>query len=108
MSTTLQILTLAVHAGLLYFLYKIYGELSRMRRVLAAKAGPPIVFSNRSSFQSPSVEKLARILVAIWIWRHHGWELDAKSVPPGYVADRPPSFPGSYEGQRVKTECVRC
>lgn len=108
MSITLQILTLAVHAGLLYFLYKIYRELSRMRRVLAANSKPPILFSNRSSFQSPSVGKLARVLLAIWIWRHHCWELDAKSVPPGYIADRPPSFPGSFEGQRVKAECVRC
>lgn len=108
MAITLQILMLAVHIGLLYFLYKIYGELSRMRRILKLRSKGRITFSGPSSFRAPSVERRTIIALAIWIWRHRQWELDEKSVPSGYVADRPPAFPGSFEGQRVKTECVRC
>lgn len=108
MSITLQVLMLAVHVGLLYVMYKIYGELSRTRRILRAKYRARRPFSGPSSFRAPSVDKRVIIALAIWIWRHRQWELDEKSVPPGCVADHPPSFPGSYEGQRVKTECVRC
>lgn len=108
MSITLQVLMLAVHVGLLYVMYKIYGELSRMRRILRAKSLARKRFSGPSSFRAPSVDERVLIALAIWIWRHRQWELDEKSVPAGYVADRPPAFPGSFEGQRVKTECVRC
>lgn len=104
LSITLQILMVGVHAGLLYFLYKIYRELTRMRKLLKLAAVHRIITHLPSSARSPSIEKRAALILAIWIWRHGCWELDEKSVPPGCVADKQPSFPGSFEGQRVKTE----
>src|SRR5687767_9448925 len=46
-------------------------------------------------------------IYAIWTWRGNSWELEIGTVPLGHVPGAPPSYPGSFQGQRVKTACAQ-
>jgi hypothetical protein len=43
---------------------------------------------------------------AIWQFRQGKWELDESRPQPGYEPGPPPTFPGGYEGHRVRQSCV--
>ena len=45
--------------------------------------------------------------LAIWCWRGTCWELESGSVPAGFESGKPPTYQGSFVGQRVKSECAR-
>jgi hypothetical protein len=40
---------------------------------------------------------------AVWIWRGGQWALILEDLPPGVNPGPAPAWPGSYEGDRVRT-----
>lgn len=102
----LVVLVTVIHGVGAYLMLGIRRELAATRSLLERTLKPwalrvhPNGVSSFQSFPTP--------VYAIWIFKGQCWELDLKSVPAGYSADSPPSFTGSFEGQRVKTECNPC
>ena len=97
---------LGIHAAAVCVAFCVMKELERIRRVLERQNTSPTFVHSKvtvSSYvgQPPPV-------YSIWVCIGRRWELDPKSVPAGYVPGPPPSFPGSFENQKVKTECRRC
>jgi hypothetical protein len=99
--TAAMVVLQAVMAGLGFLIWK---ELRSMREVLYAQAGPRRLY--RESTVSSRFVCLPQPF-AIWKFTGKAWRLDHATVPPGYQAGPPPAFRGTYEGQCVKTECIK-
>lgn len=96
-----------IHAVGVAVAYCIWKELENIRRTLDRLGRPPAVTQIKTTVSSHFGPGMPPIF-AIWINKGRCWELDLNSVPPGYAAGNPPSFQGSFEGQRVKKECFPC
>ena len=94
-------LTLLLQAAAVFIGYNVWKEIEKIRKAVERPARPPVIFDSQS-YVAPTP------VFAIWVYTNRKWELDVKSVPPGYSAGSPPTFAGSFEGQRVKTDCRRC
>lgn len=110
MTSVAVVLFLAVHAAGVYVAFSIWKEIEKIRIHLEQSRKPspglPPTATGGTVTNTHQFPPLA--VYAIWIYQGRCWELDLKSVPPGYAAGNPPAFAGSFEGQRVKKECGRC
>jgi len=102
-----MVLLALIHAAGVYFLSEILRELGLIREAMNRSNDSrqkPI----RLSDDITTVTELVADMPVYAIWIHNGnrWEVDPASIPSGYRAGSQPSFPGSFAGQRVKTECV--
>ncbi|MBW3598907.1 MAG: hypothetical protein KY475_16745 [Planctomycetes bacterium] len=83
----------------------IWLELRKLREALCAQVGAP----RRLYRESVVSSRLWYVPQPFAIWKFSGkmWQLEHATVPPGYQAGAPPAIRGVYEGQRVKTACVK-
>ncbi len=96
-------ISLVVQVALLWVGVAIMRELQCLREVVASQprgtlALRPVTNETELGFTAS---------YAIWGWRGSSWVLDPASVPESHEAGKCPAFNGTYEGQRVKTQCTR-
>lgn len=110
MHSVMFFVSLLIQAALLYLVYVVSQELLRVRTLLENQPQPwmRIRPSGETVVQPSVLSGGALAIYSIWTWRGTRWELELGSVPPGYEPSGSPKFQGSFHGQRVKTECVRC
>lgn len=108
MSTLALVLMAGILAIGVYFVLTIQRELAAIRNVLErmVEARPPVTYNPVGIHTTKATNTAAAY--SIWVYKGRLWKLDQTSVPAGYVAGDPPAFAGSFEGQRVKTECRSC
>ena len=101
----LLFLIVCIHGLATYVLLEMRREMTDIRTFLerTLKPWPLVAPPGATSFHSHP-----NSIYAIWIYKGRCWELDLSSVPAGYSAGSPPKFAGSFEGQRIKSECKRC
>ena len=101
--TGLMVLMVLIQAALLWIGFGILQEVRQLRELSEQRPGqklcPP--GAANSSFFAVTTN------YAIWCWRGSRWELELGSVHVGFEPGTPPKFPGSFVGQRVKSECTR-
>lgn len=109
MHNVFYFLIVLAQGGIVYLLYCLLDEVRRARHSIE---NPP---PNNINFHSLTKTVLTTHFAlprnsayAIWTWRGNHWELEVGTVPPGHEPAGPPPHNGSYTGQRIKTECVRC
>lgn len=122
MITLLALLSLFVQAALLYVAYEVLQEL---RRSSARQSSQTQVQANPSPGMRPltalsvvcygdnaAMRRLSSIYLkphcvyVIWVWRGDCWELDQGTVPAGAEPGSPPLFNGTFDGHRVKVQCI--
>lgn len=111
MTSFLAVLSLLIQGALLYLVYGIFEELKRLREL---QQNPPPVMKLRGDHSRIKLGMETNLVggqpttYAVWAWRGTCWELELGSVPPGFEPVGPPKFQGTFCGQRIKKECVRC
>jgi len=113
------LLSLLIQAGLFVLGCLIWQELRGARTALEKFPRPPYTLrpvpmtkfafrTYRTRTSRHTFFSRCPPVFAIWAWRGTCWELELGTVPPGYEPVSPPTFKGSFHGQRVKTECQPC
>ena len=109
MHNVFSILIVVTQGGIVYLLYCLLEEVRQARHSL--ENPPPNNVNVHSPVKGVLSSRFAlprNAAYAIWTWRGNRWELELGTVPPGHEPGGPPQHQGSYHGQRVKAECVRC
>ena len=102
MDIALNILLLVAQGGIILFLFALLVEARRVRCLLDARYAGKVCRVRVTATHHAGSGSSA---YAIWTWRDEHWELELGTVPLGHEAGDPPIFPGSFAGQRVKTQC---
>ena len=106
MNTVFWVLLLGTQAAGLFLLYVLVEEMRRTRCLLENRLQrASISISAKTTVSSDHHSDMCPY--AIWSWHAVGWRLEPETVPRGYAAKEPPSFAGSFPGQRVKTQCTK-
>lgn len=105
----LVVVLIVLTAILLYVAYKILAELQSLKEIfrqwMCEGSRGDSMWETCSDVSSTMA--LASRPFAMWRSRGGSWELEHATVPPGYEPGAPPPQSGTFEGQRVKTECVK-
>jgi len=100
----LAVLTILL-AIVLFLIYQMLVELRALNASLSAPGGILDAIRRRKETVSASGDKGPP--TTVWVFRNQRWHVETSSASPDYLPGPPPTTPGSFEGQRIKTVCAR-